>query len=164
MKRFHVHVAVPELGEAIRFYSALFGATPARVEGDYAKWMLDDPRVNFAISTREAHTGVDHLGLQVDTGEELAGMEAQLRAADTQLQAEPEAACCYARSDKYWARDPAGIRWETFHTHGSLTTYGGGQPVASQAAASPAACCTPAPPGSSACCTPLPSETGACCS
>ncbi len=159
MKRFHVHVAVPDLGQAIRFYSTLFGEAPARVEADYAKWMLEDPRVNFAISTRAQATGVDHLGLQVDTGGELEALEAQLRDADPSLETEPDAACCYARSDKYWARDPAGIRWETFHTHGSITTYGSAE-VTGEAAA----CCEPlAPPAGGSCCVQRQPAGAACC-
>jgi hypothetical protein len=124
MRRFHVHVSVPNLGDSIRFYSMLFGEEPARVETDYAKWMLEDPRVNFAISTHRQPAGVNHLGFQLDTDAELRGMHAQLRAADARLVAETEQPCCYARSDKYWVTDPTGIASETFHTLASIPVYG----------------------------------------
>ena len=129
MKRFHIHVAVNDLAKNIRFYSTLFGTQPSRVEADYAKWMLDDPRINFAISTHRQPVGVNHLGFQVDSADELLGMQAQLTAADDRLIAEREQACCYARSDKYWVTDPTGIAWETFHTLGSIPVYGEDTPV-----------------------------------
>jgi catechol 2,3-dioxygenase-like lactoylglutathione lyase family enzyme len=113
MKRFHIHVGVDDLDESIRFYSALFAAEPTIRQSDYAKWMLDDPRINFAIATRRPLAGGNHLGFQVDSDEELRGMHAQLQAADAQLVEEREQACCYARSDKYWVTDPTGIAWET---------------------------------------------------
>src|SRR6476661_712324 len=116
MKRLHVHVSVDDLAQSIRFYSTLFAAEPAVRKDDYAKWMLDDPRVNFAISTRAGQGGVNHLGFQVDSSAELDAMETQLLAADRKLVAEKNTDCCYARSDKYWVTDPAGIAWETFHT------------------------------------------------
>lgn len=122
MKRFHVHVGVRDLAAAIRFYSTLFAAEPAVCKDDYAKWMLDDPRVNFAVSTWSAE-GVDHLGLQVDGADELAAMESKLRNADRNLVAEPNADCCYARSDKYWITDPAGIAWEAFHTLSTVPVF-----------------------------------------
>jgi len=120
MKRFHVHVAVADLTDSIRFYSRVFGADPAVRENEYAKWMLEDPRINFAISSHRQPVGVNHLGFQVDTDEELRGMQAQLRAADARMIQEDEQPCCYARSDKYWVTDPTGIAWETFHTLGSI--------------------------------------------
>jgi hypothetical protein len=123
MKRFHVHVNVQELDPSIRFYTQLFAAAPAIVEPDYAKWMLDDPRVNFAISVRGRAGGVDHLGVQAETAEELAEIGRRLSAADAIALTETGTTCCYARSDKYWAEDPQGLRWETFHTHGAATTY-----------------------------------------
>jgi catechol 2,3-dioxygenase-like lactoylglutathione lyase family enzyme len=123
MKRFHVHVNVHDLDASIRFYSNLFDAAPAVVKSDYAKWMLDDPRVNFAISTRDRAAGVDHLGLQAEDGAELAEIGRRLAAADAVTLAESATTCCYARSDKYWAEDPQGLRWETFHTFGEATTY-----------------------------------------
>ncbi len=124
MKRFHVHVSVSDLNESIRFYSRLFGGEPTVLKSDYAKWMLEDPRVNFAISTRHQPGGVNHLGFQVDTDDELRGMQAQLQAADDRMIQENEQPCCYARSDKYWVTDPTGIAWETFHTLGSIPVYG----------------------------------------
>jgi len=124
MKRFHVHVSVADLEESIRFYTAMFATPPTVQHADYAKWMVEDPRVNFAISTRRQSTGVNHLGIQVDTSDELRSMRAQLEAADPQLIEENEQPCCYARSDKYWVTDPAGIAWETFHTLASIPIYG----------------------------------------
>ena len=123
MKRFHVHVAVPDLAASVRFYSTLFAAEPAVRKEDYAKWMLDDPRINFAISTRGGDGGVNHLGFQVETSAELDAMEAQLLAADKDLVAQSNADCCYARSDEYWVTDPAGIRWETFHTLSNVPVF-----------------------------------------
>lgn len=118
MKRFHIHVSVSDLSESVRFYSELFGADPTVHKADYAKWMLDDPRVNFAVSTHRQPVGVNHLGFQVDTDEELRAMQTQLKAADARMIEEKEQPCCYARSDKYWVTDPTGIAWETFHTLG----------------------------------------------
>ena len=166
MKRFHVHVNVRDLDASIRFYSNLFAATPAVVKTDYAKWMLEDPRLNFAISTRDRAVGVDHLGLQADTGEELAEIGERLASADAVALAETGTTCCYAHSDKYWAEDPQGLRWETFHTFGEATTYyapeestpqesaaccgSAAARVVADATAS-AACCGPAASGSSRC-------------
>jgi catechol 2,3-dioxygenase-like lactoylglutathione lyase family enzyme len=124
MKRFHVHVRVRDLPESIAFYSRLFAAEPARREADYAKWMLDDPRINFAISTRGGSAGVDHLGFQTDDSAELAELEARARAADLAPQPEGEVSCCYARSEKHWVTDPQGIAWEHFHTLGNVPVYG----------------------------------------
>jgi catechol 2,3-dioxygenase-like lactoylglutathione lyase family enzyme len=129
MKRFHIHVSVIDLAESIRFYSTLFGAEPSKVESDYAKWMLEDPRVNFAISMQRQPVGVNHLGFQVDSADELRGTRAQLTAADSGLIQEQDQACCYARSDKYWVTDPTGIPWETFHTLGNIPVYGEDTPV-----------------------------------
>ncbi|MGR4870993.1 ArsI/CadI family heavy metal resistance metalloenzyme [Variovorax sp. LARHSF232] len=123
MKRFHVHAHVADLQESIVFYSKLFGAEPARVESDYAKWMLEDPRINFAISTRGDKLGVDHLGIQADTEEDLAEMRAQAQAADMALLDQGETTCCYARSDKHWVVDPQGIAWEHFHTLGQVAVF-----------------------------------------
>ena len=123
MKRFHVHVNVTDLDASIAFYSCLFDATPTVVKDDYAKWMLDDPRINFAISRRDRAAGVDHLGLQVDNSAELTGIGQRLAAAAAIKLAETGATCCYAHSDKVWSEDPQGLRWETFHTHGAATTY-----------------------------------------
>lgn len=144
MKRFHVHVSVNDLAQSIRFYSTLFGAEPAVRKSDYAKWMLEDPRVNFAISARGATAGLDHLGLQVDSADELTGLEAQLRGADATLRAEPGTTCCYAKSDKYWVTDPQGVAWETFHTLGSAPTFSAPVPDVTVAQAPAAnACCAP---------------------
>jgi catechol 2,3-dioxygenase-like lactoylglutathione lyase family enzyme len=139
MKRFHVHLHVEDLTRSIGFYSQLFGAEPARVEGDYAKWMLEDPPVNFAISTRGEGVGIDHLGIQTDDAAELAALKARAEAADLALRDEGETTCCYARSEKHWITDPQGIAWEHFHTLGSI-------PVFRETAADktePSACCTP---------------------
>ena len=128
MKRFHVHIAVDNLDENIRFYSTVFGAPPTVSKPDYAKWMLDDPRINFAISQRGLPPGIDHLGVQVESGEELAVLRKQVRSADIAAVDQSNAACCYARSDKYWTTDPQGIAWETFHTLDSIPVYGERQP------------------------------------
>ena len=119
MKRFHVHIGVADLEANIRFYSNLFGAPPTVRKPDYAKWMVDDPRINFAISTGP-HEGVSHLGLEGDSSGELAEIARSFTAADPRTEDEPNAACCYARSDKHWATDPQGIRWEGFHSRGLL--------------------------------------------
>ena len=120
MKRFHVHVGVTDLDANIRFYSNLFGAQPTVRKADYAKWMVDEPSLNFAISTAGDHRGVSHLGLEGDSAGELADIQRRFAAADPQTQDEPDAACCYARSDKHWATDPQGISWEGFHSRGLL--------------------------------------------
>jgi len=139
MKRFHVHAHVDDLHASIAFYSRLFAAAPARVESDYAKWMLDDPRLNFAISTRGDRPGVDHLGIQADTGEELALLKAQAEAAGLALGDDGETTCCYARSDKAWVTDPQGIAWEQFHTGGGIAVFSERTPTDP---ALTSACCT----------------------
>ena len=116
MKRFHVHAHVRDLQQSVAFYSKLFGAEPARLEADYAKWMLEDPRINFAISTRGGEIGIDHLGIQTDDAAELAELKTRAQAADMALLDEGETTCCYARSEKHWVTDPQGIAWEHFHT------------------------------------------------
>jgi len=126
MKRFHVHVGVQDLKESIRFYSALFAAEPAVQKDDYAKWLLEDPRLNFAISTR-ANSGVDHLGLQAESGEELEEIGSRLAQADVSVSAQKATSCCYAKSDKYWTIDPSGVAWESFHTLGSVPVFGEGR-------------------------------------
>jgi catechol 2,3-dioxygenase-like lactoylglutathione lyase family enzyme len=126
MKRLHVHVAVNDIPQSIGFYSALFAAKPAVVKPDYAKWMLDDPRVNFAISTRGREPGLDHLGIQVEDANELNEVYARLREAGGNIIEQGETACCYAKSEKSWIDDPAGIAWETFLTSGESITYGDG--------------------------------------
>ena len=139
MKRMHLHVSVPDLAQSIGFYATLFGAPPSVVKPDYAKWMLDDPRVNFAISQRGA-AGVDHVGIQVETAAELDELAGRLKQAGAQTFDETATTCCYAQSDKSWVRDPAGVRWETFFTFGEATEYG--EDTAARAAvASPTACC-----------------------
>ena len=124
MKRFHVHISVGDLDQSIRFYSELFSVAPTVRKTDYAKWMLEDPRVNFAISTRRHQVGVNHLGFQVESDQELRHMQAQLMAADAKMIQEDAQPCCYARSDKYWVTDPAGIAWETFHTLETIPVFG----------------------------------------
>lgn len=124
MKRLHVHVAVHDLQESIRFYSALFAAEPTVKKDDYAKWMLDDPRVNFAISTRAREPGLDHLGIQVENEAELDELRVRLAQAEVAVTAQKGAACCYAKSDKYWTLDPQGIAWESFHTLESVPVFG----------------------------------------
>jgi len=141
MKRFHVHVSVDDLDANIRFYSTVFGLPPAVHKDDYAKWMVDDPRINFAISKRGATAGLDHLGVQVDSEEELAALRAQVQRADIAALDQSGAKCCYAKSDKYWITDPQGIAWETFRTLDSIPVFGGDTHVG---AAPPTACCAPA--------------------
>lgn len=142
MKRFHVHVAVDDLDANIRFYSTVFGMPPAVVKTDYAKWMLDDPRINFAISRRGLKAGIDHLGVQVESDEELTALRGQVEQAQITALDQPGAACCYARSDKYWITDPQGIAWETFHTLDSIPTYG--EDLQATAPSRDGACCAPA--------------------
>lgn len=161
MKRLHVHVAVEDLARSIRFYATLFAAEPSVSKPDYAKWMLDDPRVNFAISARgAARTGIEHLGIQVEDADELAEVYARLSRADRPVREERAATCCYARSDKQWITDPQGVAWETFLTHGEAPVYGHaggiGRLVRDEAPkAAPASCCAPADQGmADACCTP----------
>jgi catechol 2,3-dioxygenase-like lactoylglutathione lyase family enzyme len=129
MKRFHVHAHVEDLAASIAFYSKLFAAEPTRVESDYAKWMLEDPRVNFAISTRGSKPGVDHLGLQTDSAEELAELKVRAQDADMTLRDEGQTTCCYARSEKHWITDPQGIAWEQFHTLDQIAVFSERKPV-----------------------------------
>ena len=145
MKRLHVHVAVENLPQSIGFYSALFAAEPAVVKTDYAKWMLDDPRVNFAISTRGREPGLDHLGIQVENAEELTEVYARLHQAGGNVIEQGQTTCCYANSEKAWIDDPAGISWETFLTSGESTTYGDGtgERVPRVAHEKQGACCGP---------------------
>ncbi len=124
MKRLHVHVAVGDLAESIRFYSTLFATEPTVHHDDYAKWMLDDPRVNFAISARGRTTGISHLGIQVDSAEELGELAGRLAAADRQVVEQKAAQCCYAKGDKAWVADPQGVPWETFHTYADQAVFG----------------------------------------
>jgi hypothetical protein len=142
MKRFHVHVAVDDLADGIRFYSAMFAAGPSVQKPDYAKWMLDDPRVNFAISQRGAQRGLNHLGIQVESDDELKQMQSGLESLQPGLEKDADVACCYAKSDKYWVDDPAGIAWETFHTLTAIPVFGG-TAAADEPAATKTACCIP---------------------
>jgi hypothetical protein len=143
MKRFHVHVHVDDLAKSIGFYSKLFAAEPTRTESDYAKWMLEDPRLNFAISTRGGKPGVDHLGFQTDAADELAVLKARAEAADMALLDEGPTSCCYARSEKHWVTDPQGIAWEHFHTLSNIPVFSDDQKAdaASAPAAGEAAAC-----------------------
>jgi catechol 2,3-dioxygenase-like lactoylglutathione lyase family enzyme len=160
MKRFHVHVGVEHLEQSIRFYTGLFGAPPTVRRDDYAKWMVDDPRLNFAISQRGGRVGVNHLGLQADTEEELGGVRAQFAAADAAaLRDEPGASCCYAQSDKHWVTDPQGIAWEGYHTLGEIRYFDG-----DAAPAATTGCCTPASGASAARGEPAAkTEAAGCC-
>jgi catechol 2,3-dioxygenase-like lactoylglutathione lyase family enzyme len=139
MKRFHVHVSVSDLDQSIRFYSTLFGQTPTVEKPDYAKWMMEDPRVNFAISKRREQTGIEHLGIQAESMDELIELTTRLRTAEIGVQDEMAATCCYAKSDKGWVNDPDNIVWESFYTSGESTTYSDPTTEASDASA----CCTP---------------------
>lgn len=123
MKRLHVSIAVRDLDKCVRFYSVLFGAEPTVLKKDYAKWMLDDPRVNFSISSRDKHKGIDHLGIQVDDEEELATLTERLMRAGQSVHEQKATTCCYAKSNKAWVHDPEGVAWETFHTFGESVTY-----------------------------------------
>ncbi|HSV69625.1 MAG TPA: ArsI/CadI family heavy metal resistance metalloenzyme [Methylibium sp.] len=164
MRRFHVHVHVEDLDRNIAFYSAMFGAAPARHEADYAKWMLDDPALNFAISTRGATPGVDHLGIQVDSAEDLATLKNSARAADMALLDEGEVSCCYARSDKYWLTDPQGLAWEQFQTLEQMPLFGAAKTAAKTAAttAEAPACCAPRQPAGRPIAIPV-KAAGSCC-
>lgn len=164
MKRFHVHVAVDDLAQSTRFYSALFGAQPSVEKPDYAKWMLDDPRINFAISHRGSKRGVNHLGFQVDTDVELSELQSQHEAADLATFNEGNTQCCYARSRKHWVTDPQGIAWEMYHSMGEVKTYHG-----DDESASAGACCAPeasaaSTPQTTAQRTTAPASTAAKCS
>jgi catechol 2,3-dioxygenase-like lactoylglutathione lyase family enzyme len=147
VKRLHLHVSVPDIEPAIAFYSTLFAAPPTVVKDDYAKWMLEDPRVNLAISSRARAGGIDHVGIQVESGDELAEIADRLKAAGATTFDQEATTCCYAQSDKSWVTDTAGVRWETFFTHGEATAYGEDEVV---------------PDSASACCAPQPAKA-ACC-
>ncbi len=159
MKRLHVHVSVDDLNRSIGFYSTLFAATPSVVRDDYAKWMLEDPRVNFAISSHgRPNAGLDHLGIQVEDETELREIRGRLQAADGSVTEQGAVTCCYHQSEKSWIADPSGIEWETFLTRGETTVYGDG----GLAVAQDPACCGKAPAGAgAACCSPAPAS--ACC-
>lgn len=138
MKRFHIHVGVKDLEKSVQFYSTLFGQKPAKLKEDYAKWMLEDPRINFAISTRVGENGVDHLGIQVDQDSELAEITERLKNADLGVYDEGETTCCYAESKKAWVQDPAGIAWEAYRTMADVDVFKGKSEVDSESA-----CCAP---------------------
>ncbi len=162
MKRMHIHVAVGDLEKSIGFYSTLFGAAPTVRKSDYAKWRLEDPRVNFAISRRGRATGLDHLGIEAESAEELAGIASRLADAGERLVEEQATTCCYARSDKAWVEDPEGLAWETFFSFGESAVYGEEQPA-------PSACCAgepepaaaKAPTAAVSCCAPAASSEAA---
>ena len=155
MKRLHVHVGVADLSTSIRFYSTLFGAEPTVTKDDYAKWMLEDPRVNFAISSgNHAAKGIEHLGIQVENGEELTEVYDRLKAADRPVLEEGATTCCYAKSEKSWIADPDGIVWEAFLTNGDATIYGDSPALAALSTnAADGACCAPT----------VPAQTASCC-
>jgi glyoxalase/bleomycin resistance protein/dioxygenase superfamily protein len=158
MKRFHVHAHVEDLQASVAFYSKMFATEPARLETDYAKWMLEDPRINFAISTRGSKLGVDHLGFQTDTEGELTELKARANAADMTLLDEGQVSCCYARSNKYWVTDPQGIAWEQFHTLGGIPVFSEkAKPVASRSA-----CCATSGAPDNAGARPAKAESSCC--
>ena len=129
MKRFHVNVSVADLSKSVRFYETLFGEAPTVTKPDYAKWMLVDPRINFSIIESTQSHGINHVGIQVDSKDELAEIQGRLDAAEEKTFSQPETQCCYATSSKTWARDPDDVKWETFVTHGQITHYGGRSPA-----------------------------------
>jgi catechol 2,3-dioxygenase-like lactoylglutathione lyase family enzyme len=156
MKRIHIHVGVEKLDESIRFYSAIFGAAPVKTKADYAKWMLEDPRVNFAISTRASKTGVDHLGIQVDEDEALTELRDRIKAADLAVFDEGATTCCYANSVKSWVQDPTGIAWEAYRTMEDAEIF------SSKVAGKESACCMPETVGQPNCCEPSDKTAGCC--
>lgn len=156
MKRLHIHVGVKNIDDAIRFYTTLFGAQPVKTKPDYAKWLLDDPSVNFAVSTRVQKTGLDHLGIQVEEEAELTELRERLKAGDIGLVDEGETVCCYARSEKSWIQDPAGIAWEAYRTMEDAEIFSG------KADSPQGACCTPETKGKPDCCVPSPATAGCC--
>jgi len=155
MKRLHLHVSVDDLADSIRFYSGMFAAAPTVQKTDYAKWMLDDPRMNFAISRRGADVGLNHLGIQVESETELQQMQSRLESLQPGVAKEADVACCYARSDKYWVTDPSGIAWETFHTLANIPVFGAVD-TGDTSDADQAACCMPSAP------TATKAETSCC--
>jgi hypothetical protein len=160
MKRLHVHVSVDDLAQSIRFYSTLFAAGPTVVKDDYAKWMLEDPRVNFAISKRQGRVaGISHLGIQAEDQQELTEVYDRLRRAERPIVEAKATTCCYAQSDKQWIADPQGVPWETFFTYGEATVYGEGSLAKLKEASERAVCCEP----SIAELTPKPVAANACC-
>jgi catechol 2,3-dioxygenase-like lactoylglutathione lyase family enzyme len=152
MKRFHVHLAVNDLDANIRFYSNIFGTPPTVQKADYAKWMIEDPGVNFAISKQGLTPGLDHLGVQVESEVDLTVLREQMAAAEIAALDQPNAECCYARSDKYWTTDPQGIAWETFHTLDSIPVYGETERIKKTACCDSVPAIDSQPPKSGACC------------
>jgi catechol 2,3-dioxygenase-like lactoylglutathione lyase family enzyme len=154
MKRLHIHVGVNDIQDSIGFYSTLFGSEPTVVKFDYAKWMLEDPKINFAISSGNAQKGIEHLGIQVESEDELKDVYDRLKAADRPVLEEGATTCCYAQSEKSWIADPQGVVWEAFLTNGEATVYGDNVDLSAISTnAAKASCCTPA----------LPSPTASCC-
>ena len=154
MKRFHAHVRVDDLESSVRFYSTLFGTEPTVLKSDYAKWMLEDPRINFAITAGSPSPGLDHLGLQVESDQDLATIGGRLETAGRSVAKQENASCCYARGNKGWVSDPSGISWETFHTTGEITVYGNDvAPRTQPDNAKAESCCAPAPVSTSSCCS-----------
>jgi hypothetical protein len=163
MKRFHVHLHVDDLARNIGFYSRLFAQDPARVESDYAKWMLDDPPVNFAISTRGAAAGVDHFGIQAENAEALIALKSRAESASLSREDQGETSCCYSRSEKYWITDPQGVAWEHFHTLGTIPVYGESHDAPATGPAG--ACCSPSASSTvrDDCCVPNTKSSTRCC-
>ncbi|KTD08333.1 ArsI/CadI family heavy metal resistance metalloenzyme [Legionella jamestowniensis] len=155
MKRFHVHISVSNLADSIRFYNALFGAEPVKVKSDYAKWMLDDPRINFAVSTRAGKKGIEHLGIQVDDALELEALRKQFSQANISTHSNGETTCCYAKSEKSWVNDPNGIAWEAYHTMEDAQFFSGENSGNNS-------CCAPKSNGANACCDSK-IKTNECC-
>jgi catechol 2,3-dioxygenase-like lactoylglutathione lyase family enzyme len=156
MKRIHIHVGVENLDESIRFYSAIFDSKPVKIKPDYAKWMLEDPRVNFAISTRASKNGVDHLGIQVEENEELEELRGRIKNADLAVFDEGETVCCYASSEKSWVKDPGGIPWEAYRTMDDAQIF------SSKRAGDESACCPDRPVSETRCCEPSEKTAGCC--
>ena len=157
MKRMHIHLGVKSIDESVKFYNALFGVEPAKLKSDYAKWMLEDPRINFAISTRAGKVGVDHMGLQVDDVSELNALRTQMSAANISTHSDGETTCCYAKSEKSWVEDPNGIAWEAYHTMEDAQLFSGGEKSNEGSA-----CCTPESKPQIACSLPPKTKSGCC--
>lgn len=162
MKRFHIHVGVKNLEASVQFYSTLFGQNPIKLKSDYAKWLLDDPMLNFAISTRTGDEGVDHLGIQVDDANELTEITERLKNADLKLQDEGETTCCYSKSNKAWVTDPAGVAWETYQNMADVEVF------SEKPADDDSACCAPErhenTQNKTACCAPAANtDKTSCC-
>ncbi|GLX80523.1 glyoxalase [Thalassotalea insulae] len=167
MKRIHIHIAVNELSTSIGFYSTIFGTSPTVERNDYAKWQLSDPAVNFAISTRGDTIGINHLGMQVDSEEELAEIAQRLDDAEIAYSKQQGASCCYAHSNKHWALDPQEIAWESFHSLGEISTFSDGANAVTEG--EPSSCCIPlnisqsSDKTASVCCVPNENDAPACC-